>query len=255
MQDNKIIKSKKDRDFTTIWNVVLKNKKLSLAAKGLYCYLEHLPLDWVFYKKEIMSNSSNARSSFDTAWDELEKAGYIVGADIIRSKGQFGGREFVFYALTDEDEKVRNLSNLPMHDLNTPMHDSYTGTDARNVQLLNTNNTTNTKVQKIAAHAASLEDRKKAFYQSLVPYTFEFTKKTVREFYEWWTECNEGGKKMKFEAQKFFEIKKRLATWKKREIEGKFKKPEETEEEYKPKINYNPQEIDNIGTSAPGSLH
>ena len=82
MQEPRIIKSKKNSKFTTVFNIVLNNENLSLAAKGLYCYLTSLPDDWVIYKNEIIKHHKNGRSSFGSAWDELEENGYLVGADI-----------------------------------------------------------------------------------------------------------------------------------------------------------------------------
>lgn len=63
----------------------------------------------------------------------------------------------------------------------------------------------------------SLSDRKDLFMKSLAEYVNEFSKETVRAFFDYWTECNEGGKKMRFEMEKVFERKKRLTTWKQRE--------------------------------------
>lgn len=68
-----------------------------------------------------------------------------------------------------------------------------------------------------AACAATLPDRRKAFYDSLVPYVGQYGKETVREFFDYWTETNENGRKMRFEKEKTFGLGRRLATWKKRE--------------------------------------
>lgn len=45
----------------------------------------------------------------------------------------------------------------------------------------------------------------------------------LRKFFDYWTEKNENGKKMRFEKEKVFDIKKRLATWASRDKEYKFK--------------------------------
>jgi hypothetical protein len=39
----------------------------------------------------------------------------------------------------------------------------------------------------------------------------------VENFYYYWTECNEQGRRMRFEMEKIFELPRRLATWKKRD--------------------------------------
>lgn len=65
----------------------------------------------------------------------------------------------------------------------------------------------------------ALEDRKNAFMNSLVCYVEEFSKKTVREFFDYWSESNDNGKKMRWEMEKVFDRKKRLITWQAREKE------------------------------------
>lgn len=62
----------------------------------------------------------------------------------------------------------------------------------------------------------ALEARKHAFGEKLIPYIEQYGKTLIREFFDFWTEHNENGKKMKFEKEKTFEISKRLARWSKR---------------------------------------
>ena len=59
----------------------------------------------------------------------------------------------------------------------------------------------------------TLAERQKEFYNSLVPYTNQYTKTMVREFYEYWTEHSANGKKMRFEKEKVFDTARRLKTW------------------------------------------
>lgn len=67
--------------------------------------------------------------------------------------------------------------------------------------------------EKVAACAATLTKRKKAFYDSLVPYLYKYGKEMLREFYDYWSEMNPSRTKMKFEQQPTWEVGKRLATW------------------------------------------
>ena len=62
----------------------------------------------------------------------------------------------------------------------------------------------------------ALETRKHAFGEKLIPYIEQYGKTLIREFFDFWTEHNENGKKMRFEKEKTFEISKRLARWSKR---------------------------------------
>ena len=61
----------------------------------------------------------------------------------------------------------------------------------------------------------TLEVRKHAFGEKLIPYIKQYGKALIREFFDYWTEHNENGKKMRFEKEKTFEISRRLARWSK----------------------------------------
>ena len=69
---------------------------------------------------------------------------------------------------------------------------------------------------KDAAKAATLS-RKDSFYQSLVPFVGQYPKETVRAFYDYWSELNKSGTKMRYELERTWELPRRLATWANRE--------------------------------------
>ncbi len=48
----------------------------------------------------------------------------------------------------------------------------------------------------------------------------------AKEFFEYWTECNENGNKMRFEMEKVFNINRRMNTWINNNKKKSFKKPE-----------------------------
>jgi hypothetical protein len=55
----------------------------------------------------------------------------------------------------------------------------------------------------------------------------------LRDFYDYWTETNEGGRKMRFEMQKVFDMKRRLKTWdnnNKKSKNGTSKKQQHTDD-------------------------
>ena len=62
----------------------------------------------------------------------------------------------------------------------------------------------------------TIEERKLKFATSVKEFANVYDKELLTEFYNYWTEHNEGGKKMRFEMQKVFDIKRRLITWHKR---------------------------------------
>lgn len=73
------------------------------------------------------------------------------------------------------------------------------------------------KIESDAGEPATLEERCKVFMSKVAEYKNDYTKEMLRAFYDYWTEKNEGGRRMRFEMQKVFDIKKRLVTWKNNE--------------------------------------
>ena len=89
---------------------------------------------------------------------------------------------------------------------------SISSTDSVNVSV-SVNESVNVNFKK------SIIDRKAEFKNSLLPFLEEFGKDLLNNFFEYWTEHNEKGKKMRFEYAKNqpFNNTRRLATWAKRQ--------------------------------------
>lgn len=75
-------------------------------------------------------------------------------------------------------------------------------------------NTTKVVSKKEAkASSSSIEKRKKKFYEELVPYVGTYPKEMIRKFYDYWSEMNKSGTKMRYELEKTWELPKRLNKW------------------------------------------
>lgn len=81
----------------------------------------------------------------------------------------------------------------------------------------NTKETTPNGVAKKAAAKAATLSRKDSFYQSLVPFVGIYPKEMIRSFFDYWSELNKSGSKMRFELEKTWELSRRLSTWAARE--------------------------------------
>ncbi|MCK5137819.1 MAG: hypothetical protein KAR19_18685 [Bacteroidales bacterium] len=64
-----------------------------------------------------------------------------------------------------------------------------------------------------------LEERKQEFRAKIFSSDFiaKYSDDMLRAFFEYWSEHNEGGRKMKWELTQAFDINRRLSTWKKNE--------------------------------------
>jgi len=63
----------------------------------------------------------------------------------------------------------------------------------------------------------TLKERQIDFGVELKTYVDKYGNTMCKEFFDWWTESNANGKKMRFEMEKVFDLKRRLATWKSRQ--------------------------------------
>lgn len=61
----------------------------------------------------------------------------------------------------------------------------------------------------------NIDSRKLAFAHTLSEFIPEFDRELVKDFYDYWTETNEGGLKFRREMQKTWNTKMRLSKWKK----------------------------------------
>ncbi len=82
--------------------------------------------------------------------------------------------------------------------------------------------------KKSASHKLSLEERKKVFRSTLVPFTItpknpnaKYDADMVKDFFDKWTEPNPAKTKMKFEMEKTWDVSLRLSTWKRRSYSQK----------------------------------
>jgi len=87
----------------------------------------------------------------------------------------------------------------------------------------NDNKETSTKVdgkKKDAAKAAALE-RRDEFGKSLIPYLDLYGRDMIRAFFNYWSELNKSGTKMKYELEKTWELPRRLNNWASRDKKPK----------------------------------
>lgn len=66
---------------------------------------------------------------------------------------------------------------------------------------------------KVDKMEGSIEDRQLRFKQELSLFVSKYGSSMISEFYEYWSELNKSGTKMRFEQQKTWELSKRLKRW------------------------------------------
>ena len=75
----------------------LKNKDLSLKAKGLLSQMLSLPENWDYTLAGLSAINRESKDAIRSAVNELEKAGYIRRRQTVDSRGKFSGNEYIIY--------------------------------------------------------------------------------------------------------------------------------------------------------------
>ena len=94
----------KTKDYTIMANHHLKNRDLSLKAKGLLSVMLSLPEDWHFTVHGLVSICKEGRDSISGAVRELEAAGYIVRHRLRDKEGHINGLEYIIYETPQKPE-------------------------------------------------------------------------------------------------------------------------------------------------------
>ena len=87
----------KTRDFTIMSNHHLKNKNLSLKAKGLLSYMLSLPEDWNYTIGGLTVVCMEGRDAIREAVKELERQGYVVRTRVRDEQGRLRNAEYTIY--------------------------------------------------------------------------------------------------------------------------------------------------------------
>lgn len=105
---------------------------------------------------------------------------------------------------------LKEIENTPKKTVKKTLQKAVTSTNTNTSLEVTENKKTPKK---------TLEERKLAFGNKLVPYMDKYGREMIREFFDYWTEINDGGKLMAFEKtkKKTFNISYRLSTWNKKE--------------------------------------
>lgn len=112
-------------------------------------------------------------------------------------------------------EKLRNAFNATFN---------ASGKEARSVttpvqhkESTSSSSTNNKECPTIKSSQKNASLRKNEFYESLVPFIEKYSKDMIDNFFNYWSEFNRSGTKMRFELQKTWEVSLRLSTWARRE--------------------------------------
>ncbi len=106
-----VFRVERTRDYTVMSNHHLKNRSLSLKAKGLLSVMLSLPDEWDYTLRGLAAISKEGVDAIREAIRELEDAGYIVRSRGRNEKGQLSGTEYVIYEHPQQSADAPVLDN------------------------------------------------------------------------------------------------------------------------------------------------
>ena len=164
----KLIRVKKDQNFTTINNEFIFNKNLSLKAKGLLCHILALPNDWTLYVEEVGKWHKDGKDAIYSAFKELSTNGYMK-REQIRQNGKFKGYDYIVFEKPNLD--FLNTENLDTESLDTENQQLLKTDINKDLIKLNTNNSKTEGIEypfelNVEAWESWKEFRKKEYRKS-----------------------------------------------------------------------------------------
>lgn len=105
-----VFRVERTRDYTVMSNHHLKNRALSLKAKGLLSLMLSLPDDWDYTTKGLSHICKDGVDSICACVRELEQNGYLKRRRIRNSKGQLAEIE---YTILEQPEQPPEETPLP----------------------------------------------------------------------------------------------------------------------------------------------
>lgn len=117
-----VIRVEKNKNYTSMMNYHLRNKNLSLKAKGLMSVILSLPDTWKYSMSGLVSICKEGESSVKAALKELENEGFVVITKLYPNQTKSGRIEYV-YTIYEEPIKqdscnqgieIQDIENLPL---------------------------------------------------------------------------------------------------------------------------------------------
>ena len=189
---NRIIR-KKEENYSTISNVFLRDDRLSLKSKGLLALIMSLPNDWEYTINGIIKVVKEGKASVYTALSELKEFGYCYVTVCRNDKGVIEGNDYTF---VEEPHTDFPHAENPRMENQTQI----------NIDI------TKERLNKENSIKENFENRKTEFWRDLCNYQ-EYGEKMLKDFFFYWTEPNKSCTKMRYEMEKTWETKRRLARW------------------------------------------
>lgn len=147
-----VFRIEKTRDYTIMANHHLRNKELSLKAKGLLSLMLSLPEEWDYTTKGLSRICKDGVDSICAGVREMEDHGYVVRERIRNLNGQFGAIEYTILEQPQEPKREKPERENPVQ-ANPVLDDPVLGKpEQENPAQLNTYRTNKDESNTLSAN-------------------------------------------------------------------------------------------------------
>ncbi len=102
-----VFKIEKTKNYTVMSNYHLRDRNLSLKAKGLLSFMLSLPEDWDYSLNGLVSISKESKKAIRNVLNELKENGYLVVEQTRGERGQYK-YNYIIYEIPEEKIKEQN---------------------------------------------------------------------------------------------------------------------------------------------------
>ncbi len=99
-----VYRVERTRDYTVMCNYHLKDKTLSLKAKGLLSMMLSMPEEWNYSTRGLAAICKEGVEAVGNTLKELEKAGYMVRRQLRGDNGRITDTEYIIYEKPQDTE-------------------------------------------------------------------------------------------------------------------------------------------------------
>ena len=140
-----VFRLERTRDYTVMSNHHLRDKRLSLKAKGLLSQMLSLPEDWDYTLSGLAYINRESKDAIRSAVNELERAGYVQRHQTTDAGGKFSVNEYIIYERpvsanpsTEKPSSDNPTPDKPLQDNPTQLNTKKSNTEKQSTDKQNT---------------------------------------------------------------------------------------------------------------------
>lgn len=140
-----VFRLERTRDYTVMSNHHLRDKGLSLKAKGLLSQMLSLPDDWDYTLSGLAYINRESKDAIRSAVNELERAGYVQRHQTTDASGKFSVNEYIIYErpistnpLPGKPSSDNPTPDKPLQDNPTQLNTKKSNTEKQSTDIQNT---------------------------------------------------------------------------------------------------------------------